>query len=412
MLSLEPSGVLCSPHGVFVGGALVSRRRAVGVLLLLVGVAGASQARAYDGAYLPIEGGAFNVDNGPVPFSLDPAGSDDIGDESDLDALRDAFRAWACVAGTKLRFEETEQPGVAEIVDDGINTLFWDESGDYGLGPGTLGVTVGDAGGAERSEADIVFNGFDSTWSTDDGPSAVDVGSIALHEIGHLLGLDHPCDKEGGQEENCNGPERSIMTPVWSNELERSPLPDDEEGVRALYPADDPDSRCDGPYRKGEACACDEECIDGLVCVIPPGGGKSVCGETCASDDSECGTGFACVLSMPEGDDRAEGVCVKSEDNAKPPGAVCLNGGECADGTCALLFDLTRSICQEFCDTDNDCTQGRTCYEGFCLGGTSHDTCPLEPGGCGCSTPSSPSSSAAGLLVAGAFLLVLRRRRR
>lgn len=367
-------------------------------------------ALAYDGAFLPIEGGAWNVDNGPVPFSLDPAGSDDIADASDDDALRDAFRAWACVVGTKLRFEETEEPGVAAIEDDGINTLFWDETNEFGLGPATLGVTVGDAGGAERSSADIVFNGYDSTWSTDDGPSAVDVGSIALHEIGHFLGLDHPCDKEGGQESNCNGPEQSVMTPVWGNAIDRAPLPDDEEGVRALYPADDEESRCDGPYRKGEACSCDEECIEGLVCVIPAGGGKSTCGETCASDDSDCGPGFACVLSLPEGDDRAEGVCVKSEDGNKPAGSVCINAGECADGTCALLFDLTRSICQEYCETDDDCSEGRRCYENFCLGGTSHETCPVPPGGCGCTQSSSSPWAGAGALGALA-LFVLRRRR-
>jgi len=365
-------------------------------------------AHAYDGAYLPIEGGSWNVDNGPVPFSLDPAGSDDLADESDLDALRDAFRSWACVVGTKLRFEETEDPGVAAIEDDGINTLFWDETNEFGLGPATLDITVGDASRAERASADIVFNGYDSTWSTD--ASAVDVGSIALHEIGHFLGLDHPCDKEGGQETNCNGPEQSVMTPVWGNEIERAPLPDDEEGVRALYPSDDEESRCDGPYRKGEACACDEECIEGLVCVIPAGGGKSTCGETCASDDSDCGPGFACVLSLPEGDDRAEGVCVKSEDGNKPPGSVCINAGECADGTCALLFDLTRSICQEYCESDDDCSEGRRCYEGFCLGGTSHETCPVPPGGCGCSSSSSsPWTGAAG---AGALILLLLRWRR
>lgn len=380
------------------------------LVLAALGV-GAPAARAYDGAYLAIEGGAWDVESGPVPFSLDPAGSDDIEDDSDLQALRDAFRSWACVQGTKLRFEETEEPGVAAIEDDGVNTLFWDESGDYGLGPGTLGVTVGDAGGASRAQADIVFNGSDSSWSTDDGPSAVDVGSIAIHEIGHFLGLDHPCDKPGGQEENCNGPERSIMTPVWDNAVGRAPLPDDEEGVRALYPADDEESRCDGPFRKGEACACDDECIEGLVCVVPPGGGKSLCGETCASDDSDCGAGFACVLGMPDGNDRSEGVCVKSEPDAKPPGSVCINGGECAAGACALLFDLTRSICQESCDTDDDCTEGRACYEGFCLGGTSHEACPVPPEGCGCTASSAaPASGLAGLAAMG--VLILRRRRR
>ena len=381
------------------------------VLVLLAQLAAGAPAHAFDGAYLAIDGGAFDVESGPVPFSLEPAGSADIDDGSDLEALRSAFRAWACVPGTKLRFEESETPGVVAIEDDGINSLFWDETGDYGLGPATLGVTVGDAGQGVRAQADIVFNGFDSSWSTDDSPSAVDVGSIAVHEIGHFLGLDHPCDKSGGDETNCNGPERSIMTPVWDNAVGRFPLPDDEEGVRALYPADEGESGCDGPFRKGEACSCDDECISGLVCVQPADGGRSVCGDTCASDDSDCGPGFACVLSLPEGDDRSEGVCVKSTDNDKPPGAVCINGGECAGGTCALLFDLTRSICQEACDTDGDCTEGRGCYQGFCLGGTSHEACPLPPEGCGCSSSSSSARGGAAAVAVALALFLLRRHR-
>jgi len=366
-----------------------SRRRVFDLLSTLAVVIAASaspEVAAYDGAYVLIDGGGWNIEAGPVPYSLEPAGSDDVADDSDLEALRTAFRAWACVPGTTLRFEESETPGVVAVEDDGVNSLFWDETGDFGLGPGTLGVTVGDAGQGTRGQADIVFNGADSAWSTDEGPSAVDVGSIAVHEIGHFLGLDHPCDKSGGAEENCNGPERSIMTPAWDGVIGRNPLADDEEGVRALYPDDGSGSGCDGPFRKGEACSCDDECVEGLVCVQPPGGGRSVCGDTCASDDSDCGLGFACVLGMPDGDDRAEGVCVKTADDAKPPGAVCLNRGECASGTCALLFDLTRSICQEACEDDGDCTEGRSCYEGFCLGGTSHEACPLPPQTCGCSS--------------------------
>jgi MYXO-CTERM domain-containing protein len=376
----------------------------------LAALIASASALAFDGDYLPIEGGQWDVESGPVPYSLEPSGSDDVGDGSDLDAVRNAFRAWECVPGTKLRFEESDTPGVKDVADDGINSLFWDETNDFALGPATLGVTIGDAGQGTRAQADIVFNGSDSSWSTDDGPSAVDVGSIALHEIGHFLGLDHPCEKSGDQETNCNGADRSVMTPVWDNQIERAPLPNDEEGVVALYPADDDQSRCDGPYRKGEACACDDECIAGLVCVVPADGGRSVCGATCASDNSDCGSGFACVLSKPAGDGRADGVCVKSADNAHPPGSVCLNGGQCTTGTCALLFDLSRSLCQEYCDADSDCTEGRSCYQGFCLGGTSHDACPLPPGGCSCASAAGAPWGGAAAGIA-ALLLLLRRRR-
>lgn len=378
-------------------------------------VGGAAPARAFDGAFVLIEGGAWNVDDGPIPYVLEPNGSDDIDDGSELDALRDAFRAWECVEGTKLRFVELEQPGPADIAADGLNTLFWDETGDFGLGPATLGVTVGDANpGAARASADIVFNGVDSTWSVDG--RGVDVTSIALHEIGHFVGLDHPCDRAGGQETNCNGAERSVMTPVWSGGLDRAPRPDDEEGIRALYPAGPDDtSGCEGPFRKGERCTCDGDCVEGLVCASVDGGEK-LCSDTCASDNADCGGGSACVLDAPEGDEPARGVCVKITEGGAPAGAICQNGGQCASGTCALLFELSRSLCQVPCQDTGDC-EGGVCHEGFCLGAASHEECEGPAEGCTCAAghrsggPSS-ANAAVGLGALAALALLAARRRR
>lgn len=367
---------------------------------------------AYEGAFLAVEGAAWNIEAGPLEYVLEPSGSDDISDGSDLQAVRDAFRAWECVEGTSLRFVEGQGPGPATIdLDDGKNTTFWDETGEFGLGPGTLGVTVGDIGGS-RTAADIVFNGADSAWSTDDGPSAVDIGSVAAHEIGHFVGLDHPCDREGGVEVNCNGPERSIMTPVWGGGLEREPRSDDAEGVVALYPAADPNGRCDGPRVRGQSCICSDECVAGLVCAAAPGE-ESVCVETCASDASDCGNGFACVLSPPAGDEPASGTCVKN-DAVKPAGAVCAAGGECASGTCALLFEVQRSVCQEACSSTSDCTNG-VCFEGFCLGGVDVVACPEETAeGCSCSASVGERTRAeapAALVLPAALVWFLRRRR-
>lgn len=368
-------------------GRCASSRTAWLVWPLLVA---AAPAVAFDGAFVLIEGGAWNVDDGPVPYVLEPNGSDDIDDGSDLDALRDAFRAWECVEGVKLRFEEQEGPGPASIDDDGQNTLFWDETGAFGLGPATLGVTVGGASpNTPRQYADIVFNGFDSSWSVDG--SAVDVTSIALHEIGHFVGLDHPCSSSGGQETGCNGPERSVMTPVWSGELDRFPRADDEEGLRAMYPAGaDDESGCEGPFRKGERCSCDGECVEGLVCASADDSPK-VCTPTCASDAADCGAGFTCVLDAPEGDEPAPGVCLKVGEGGAPTGAICQNGGQCASGTCSLLFDLERSLCQVACTADTDCGAG-VCYEGFCLGSAAHEECEAPAEGCTCT--SSPLSAA------------------
>lgn len=371
------------------------------LLSLLAG----TSAAAFDGTFLPIEGGTWDVDNGPIEYVLEPNGSEDIDDGSDLDAIRSAFRAWECVEGTKLRFVEGQGPGPAAIDDDGKNTLFWDETGEYDLPEAVLGVTLGDASpGSPRASADIVFNGS-HTWSV--GGSGVDVQSIALHEIGHFIGLDHPCDTSSGAEENCNPASRTVMAPEWSGELDRAPRADDEEGVRALYPAGaDDKSGCDGPFRKGERCSCDGECIDGLVCAAV-GSGQRVCAERCASDDSDCGSGFACVLDPPEGEEAAAGVCIPIEATGAPAGAICANGNQCASGTCALLFDVARSLCQQACTSDGDCGGGR-CTEGFCLGLVRHEECAEpEPPGCGCSTAGDASPPDGGGVLALAILGIL-----
>jgi MYXO-CTERM domain-containing protein len=379
------------------------RRVALACLFLAV------PASAFDGAFRPSEGAPWDVEQGPVVFVLEPNGSDDIAGSADLDAVRAAFRAWECVAGTKLRFQEDEGPGPARVdLSDGKNTVFWDETNENGFGPGTLGVTVSDnSPGVPRQAADIVFNGFHHTWSTDDGPSATDVGSIAIHEIGHFLGLDHPCDKApDGREFNCNGSERSIMTPAWDGAVGRAPLPDDVAGVRALYPADD-DSTCDGPFRKGEPCTCDDECVDGLVCVRTGEGPKQVCAPRCAANNSDCGSGFACVLSPPEDEAPAAGVCVPHVAGQKPAGAVCVSNNECAEGrACALLFPVSRSLCQDACELDSDCPAGR-CFEGFCLGGATNEQCRApSPDGCACASSTMP-----GVALFLAALAFSRRRR-
>lgn len=367
-------------------------------------------------------GAKWDADKGPVPFHLEPSGSADISDGSDLEAVRQAFRAWSCVEGSSLRFIEGDVDGVKSVdLADGRNSVFWDEDGSFGLGPATLGVNFGAAPQSPdevviRDASVIVFNGFDHEWSTDESASATDVASIALHESGHWLGLDHPCDD--AQETQCLGPEEAVMTPAYPGGLIREPRADDVAGVREIYPSTD-ESRCDGPFRQGEVCACNDECITGLLCTEALSG-KQVCSPTCSAEDANCPVGFACVFgAAPTDGAPAKGTCVRlAEDDLRPVASLCQRDSDCAAGLCVATSVIGRTVCKKSCTEDTDCPDGSyRCVNDVCVsrGASEGILCPAEPepSACGCraSTRQAPAPLGVPFGMALAALLMRRRQR-
>ena len=157
-------------------------------------------------------------------------------------AVSRAFATWQEVPTASISFEFGGFTGSEPFDDDGASVLGFRNAPemDQVLGATTLLI---DTVTGEIVEADIFFNSS-FQWSTAAAgdPLRFDLESVAVHEIGHLLGLGHSAlgetevDSSGGRRVVASG---AVMFPISFGRgvtLDRELQPDDIAGASDLYP--------------------------------------------------------------------------------------------------------------------------------------------------------------------------------
>ncbi len=160
-------------------------------------------------------------------------------------AISRAAAAWQSAAGSQVVFEFLGTTGSSPASIDGRTTLGFLDRPDLDRVLGSTSFILDSSTGA-IVEADILFNAaFPWSVAPQGEPGRVDVESIALHELGHLIGLGHSAIGEtvhsdsGGRRVLGSG---TVMFPIAMTPgaiADRVLQPDDMAGAADLYPDTD-----------------------------------------------------------------------------------------------------------------------------------------------------------------------------
>lgn len=308
-----------------------------------------------------------------------------------------AAGSWNGLSCAEQTLQEGDPHDGPPVSGDGVSTIGFVLEGWEGMGfeadaaASTDVVYRSDDAGIRIGEADVFLN-----------PALLEPGfegleGVLRHELGHALGLLHPC---GPTPMDASAPTcdasivPALMQPVY--DPANAVLTDDDvAGFCFLYDVPEVDG-----CSMDVDCAS-ERCIDGTCTAVAP-----EAGDPCAMD-SECGAGFchadgycsvACAMSCPNGfrceSERCEAI-------GGTYGVPCGHGDDCASSLC---LTGAATVCTR------ECMPGRCPAPDECRTIDGSDVCapPLETNDSGCSVGGSSAGAWPFLLL---LPLLFRRKR-
>ena len=177
----------------------VRRPRQLWSLIAWIGLfslAGSDRAPAF--CYLTSPPTVWPAGNVSIVLKLGSAGRTLIDGNMSWDTVaQQALASWNSSLGTIRFVPTTQSPGVGSAGDH-VNQVFF-ASTIYGQSFGmALSITKGWYRGTNLTETDVIFNtayswdSYRGQWRPPDAPYLLDLRRVALHEFGHIVGLDHP----------------------------------------------------------------------------------------------------------------------------------------------------------------------------------------------------------------------------
>ncbi|MCC6994844.1 MAG: matrixin family metalloprotease [Deltaproteobacteria bacterium] len=313
----------------------------------------------------------------PVPYKINPTADPRITDGSDITAIKNGFKTWDDANCSDFTSSFAGDTSATAPVRNGQVEIMWPSTsgwvhGSCGSGGCTLAVTNSQFQSSGSAwyiyDADIEFTPY-VQFATDGNRSRSDLQSVATHEIGHLLGLDH-----------SPTPSATMYYATGPGDTSQRTLDtDDLNGVCAIYPNGATPigctsaAQCDsgqlcmnnacvpdpsvGGY--GTACRSDGSCSNASgFCVEYQG--SAVCTQACGSG---CPNGDQCVSLQGGGNACIPGTGGPVTPPKQPFGGACTTGANCQSGECAA------NMCTMVCQTGT---------AGSCPGGFH---CEVRPGG-------------------------------